>query len=421
MINNNMSTTPLMLCPFAGNYTNGTSEIDVTADGKVCFDGCQPYQTEVFIAFEDKKWTLKHMTDKKYIWKLEDVKKGDVITWIRGNEKVVWTKVLIQVSASPSPIIYSASPQAYSHSPSPNPQNFSFTPPSPQLIPFQLGRTNLNAFGPTPQPLYTRSVSPQPYMFASSPHGQPLYTRSASPIPMFMSIPPSMSPNGTTQVNSITPVNQKVHFSSLLQVPSRTSVSSLEDNNNNHNNHNHHHNNNLNAGLTNLQAYDSGSSEQLTRDHSRSRTMTPEPKHNNKNVGEVSVKQTELPEYRRRQVLVKEMHDWVAKKLQDVLLPEEECLRGERVLFIPCKSPKSLNNVQLLVNTLLDDKRLQLTRASLPFSRKNQKQFKGFLLYLEFATMDQVKLVRDNIFPNQFGKIFQKCVVAPPRPQATNV
>eukprot|EP00494_Astrolonche_serrata_P024037 UN24295 len=114
------------------------------------------------------------------------------------------------------------------------------------------------------------------------------------------------------------------------------------------------------------------------------------------------------------------MHDWVAKKLADVLLPEEACLRGERVLFIPCKSPKSLNHVKTLVTELLEDKRLKLTKASLPFSRKNQKQFKGFLLYLEFATMEQVNLVKDDIFPSKFGKIFQKCVIAPPRNNNNN-
>lgn len=357
----------IMLCPFSGNYSNKTSAIIVDADGKVSFDACPP---ETYIVFENSKWTLKHYEDQEYVWKLYEVK-NDSIIWTRGSEKVTWMKT------SFSPIMYSASPRI-----SASPRHFPLERAGSQPPMFT------RSASPQPQPMFTRSASPQPMFFNRSPRQsspQPMFfTRSPSPAPIFtlnMYNVPALSPIPTTTAAS--PISQKVN---LLQVPIRNSVSSVDDNS----------------------GYESGS---------ESRSCTPEP---SKKAEKEPVKQTELPEYRRRQVLVKEMHDWVAQKLKDVLLPEEQCLRGERVLFIPCKSPKSLNNVQILVNELLGDKRLKLTRASLPFSRKNQKQFKGFLLYLEFATMRQVEVVKDEIFQNKFSKIFQKCVIAPPRNSSTS-
>eukprot|EP00494_Astrolonche_serrata_P024036 UN24294 len=149
------------ICPFAGSYHNKTSTIEVQPNGKVSFDSCTP---EVFIVFENKKWTLKHLTDKQYKWTLDAVK-NESICWVRGKEQVTWLKKQNQNIVNTVPVI-PPSPVLYSHSPSYS--------PNPNYSP------NIQ---PSFQPTFQNNTSPQFSRLPQS-RSQPIFTRSASPQPM---------------------------------------------------------------------------------------------------------------------------------------------------------------------------------------------------------------------------------------------
>jgi len=119
------------------------------------------------------------------------------------------------------------------------------------------------------------------------------------------------------------------------------------------------------------------------------------------------------PRYRRRQNLVEEVHKEVRELVGERLAKEGVYLRGEKVLFVPAKSPNSLKKIVDFLKAIMEHPRVKILKASFPFSRKNEWQLKGFLNYLELETKEQVEVVQKEIYnTDAFRDSFQKCVPA---------
>lgn len=118
--------------------------------------------------------------------------------------------------------------------------------------------------------------------------------------------------------------------------------------------------------------------------------------------------------YRQRQDLVQTKRAAVKKILGKRLVDDQSnvYLRGPHVLFIPSKSPNSLNKIAEFVEDIDKDPNVTINKASLPESRKNQFQLKGFLAYLELNSAEEVIYVQKNIYENKYKKFFQKCIPA---------
>jgi hypothetical protein len=118
--------------------------------------------------------------------------------------------------------------------------------------------------------------------------------------------------------------------------------------------------------------------------------------------------------YRQRQDLVQTKRAAVKKILGNRLVDDESnvYLRGPEVLFIPSKSPNSLNKIAEFVADIDKDPNVTIKRASLPESRKNQFQLKGFLAYLELNSAAEVAYVQKNIYEKKYKNFFQKCIPA---------
>jgi len=94
------------------------------------------------------------------------------------------------------------------------------------------------------------------------------------------------------------------------------------------------------------------------------------------------------------------------------LVKSDHYLRGENVLFIPTKSPKALDNIVPFVQEIEKHHIPTVIRGSLPLSRKNEYQLKGFLVYLELENKKQVDFVIAEIYKKKFASAFQKCTPA---------
>merc|ERR1719326_1312918 len=118
--------------------------------------------------------------------------------------------------------------------------------------------------------------------------------------------------------------------------------------------------------------------------------------------------------YRQRQDLVQTKRAAVKKILGKRLVDDQSnvYLRGPHVLFIPSKSPNSLNKIAEFVADIDKDPKVTIKKASLPESRKNQFQLKGFLAYLELNSAAEVAYVQKNIYEKKYKQFFQKCIPA---------
>jgi len=118
--------------------------------------------------------------------------------------------------------------------------------------------------------------------------------------------------------------------------------------------------------------------------------------------------------YRARQDLVQKTRDQVKQLLGKRLINDDSntYLRGPSVLFIPSKSPGSLERIAEFVSDIDKDKNVQILKAALPLSRKNEFQLKGFLAYLQMGSEQEVEYVKREIYEKKYKDDFQKCVAA---------
>jgi len=118
--------------------------------------------------------------------------------------------------------------------------------------------------------------------------------------------------------------------------------------------------------------------------------------------------------YRARQDLVQRTRAEVKELLGNRLIDDDSntYLRGPSVLFIPSKSPGSLEHIAEFVKKIDEDPRCTIKKAALPLSRKNEFQLKGFLAYLQMGSEQEVEYVKKNIYEQDYKEHFQKCVAA---------
>lgn len=137
-------------------------------------------------------------------------------------------------------------------------------------------------------------------------------------------------------------------------------------------------------------------------------------KNNRKNSGSTNKKGRPITKtFRSRQEAVQKRRAEISAILGNKrLVKSDHYLRGENVLFIPTKSPKALDNIVPFVQEIEKHSIPTVIRGSLPLSRKNEYQLKGFLVYLELEDKKQVDFVIAEIYKKKFASAFQKCTPA---------
>lgn len=92
---------------------------------------------------------------------------------------------------------------------------------------------------------------------------------------------------------------------------------------------------------------------------------------------------------------------------------EKELVRGEDTVRVHVKTFPGLTKIQEALKEIEDHPQIQITRIACPFSKKNKKQKKGFIVYLKVATVEQKEMVQD-IFV-KYEEWLKNCVTARPR------
>lgn len=92
---------------------------------------------------------------------------------------------------------------------------------------------------------------------------------------------------------------------------------------------------------------------------------------------------------------------------------EKELVRGEDTVRVHVKTFPGLTKIQEALKEIEDHPDIQITRIACPFSKKNKKQKKGFIVYLKVATVEQKEMVQ-GIFGN-YEEWLKNCVTARPR------
>merc|ERR1711881_837006 len=92
---------------------------------------------------------------------------------------------------------------------------------------------------------------------------------------------------------------------------------------------------------------------------------------------------------------------------------EKELVRGEDTVRVHVKTFPGLTKIQEALNEIEEHPQIQVTRIACPFSKKNKKQKKGFIVYLKVATVEQKEMVQE-IF-GRYEDVLKNCVTARPR------
>lgn len=95
---------------------------------------------------------------------------------------------------------------------------------------------------------------------------------------------------------------------------------------------------------------------------------------------------------------------------------EKELVRGDDTVRVHVKTFPGLTKIQEALKEIEDHPSLQITRIACPFSKKNKKQKKGFIVYLKVASVPQRELVQE-IFA-KYEDVLKNCVTARPKPRA---
>lgn len=101
-------------------------------------------------------------------------------------------------------------------------------------------------------------------------------------------------------------------------------------------------------------------------------------------------------------------------ELLGLFAAEKELVRGEDTVRVHVKTFPGLTKIQEALKEIEDHPDIQITRIACPFSKKNKKQKKGFIVYLKVATVEQKEMVQ-GIF-GKYEEWLKNCVTARPRP-----
>lgn len=99
--------------------------------------------------------------------------------------------------------------------------------------------------------------------------------------------------------------------------------------------------------------------------------------------------------------------------LRGLFAAEKELVRGEDTVRVHVKTFPGLTKIQEALKEIEDHPQIQITRIACPFSKKNKKQKKGFIVYLKVATVPQKEMVQE-IF-GKYEEWLKNCVTARPR------
>lgn len=97
--------------------------------------------------------------------------------------------------------------------------------------------------------------------------------------------------------------------------------------------------------------------------------------------------------YRSKQNKIDEVLENLKKKFEaeGKLVPENHGIRGPTVGRVHCKKWKSLNKIEEACDRAIADSRIETVQISTPLSMKNKFQKKGFLVYWECQTEQQLE------------------------------
>lgn len=115
--------------------------------------------------------------------------------------------------------------------------------------------------------------------------------------------------------------------------------------------------------------------------------------------------------YLSKQNKIKKVHARVEAHFESkgLLVPDNEPLRGEDVIRVHVKNFQGLSTIEETLRRVTEQ--VSLLKVHTPISMKNERQMKGFIVYLKLADKRDVKLVQ-SIFAED---LFKKCDVALPR------
>jgi len=113
--------------------------------------------------------------------------------------------------------------------------------------------------------------------------------------------------------------------------------------------------------------------------------------------------------HRSRQNLVKKEYEAVKDLLDKFLIADKTYLRGKKVAFIQVKCPNALKKNAAFITSIVKDPNVDITRATVPLSRKKEGQLKGFLVYLETEREECVTYIIENLFTQEYKDAGIKC------------
>lgn len=113
--------------------------------------------------------------------------------------------------------------------------------------------------------------------------------------------------------------------------------------------------------------------------------------------------------HRSRQNLVKKEYEAVKDLLDKYLIADKTYLRGKKVAFIQVKCPAALKKNAAFITSIVKDPNVDITRATVPLSRKKEGQLKGFLVYLETEREECVTYIIENLFTQEYKDAGIKC------------
>jgi len=110
--------------------------------------------------------------------------------------------------------------------------------------------------------------------------------------------------------------------------------------------------------------------------------------------------------HRSKQRKIENTTRWISTIAENlgIFASPRELVRGRRTVQCHAKTFQACKDVKIALQRVLDNENIQITRIACPFSKKNEFQKKGFILYLKVEDEIQVRLA-EHIFKEQGLKI----------------
>lgn len=120
--------------------------------------------------------------------------------------------------------------------------------------------------------------------------------------------------------------------------------------------------------------------------------------------------------YRSKQRKIDKTRGLIEEKfsLMNLFAGEKELVRGDDTVRVHVKTFQGLTEITKFLDEVENHREVNITRIACPFSKKNKNQKKGFIVYLKLQTVQQMEIVKEEIFP-KYESVLKSCVVARPR------